>query len=189
MVVLRERASALLLLISAVLAPARPQALQTQSPPVPDYQVKATFLFQFAQFVDWPREAFPETQASLVIGILGQDPFGTYLDETVRNESVRDHQLSIERYHRVEDIRRCHILFVSRSEANRVEQILAGLKGHHTLTVSDVNEFAGRGGMIEFLTQENKIRLRINLGAAKAAGLTISSKLLRPANVINSAEK
>src|SRR6267378_1758058 len=149
-----------------------------------EYQVKAVFLFNFAQFVEWPTNAFPEAQTPLVIGVLGEDPFGAYLDETVRGEKVNDRPLVVQRYHRVEEIKACHVLFISRSETENLEPIFTNLKGRNVLTVSDAVGFAQRGGMIRFVTEKNKIRLRINLEAAKAAGLTISSKLLRPAEIV-----
>ena len=89
-----------------------------------EYQLKAVFLFNFAQFVDWPQESFPEAQTPLVIGVLGEDPFGTYLDEIVRGETVNDHHLVVQRYRRVDEITTCHILFISRSESKRLEPIL-----------------------------------------------------------------
>lgn len=150
----------------------------------PEYQIKAVFLFNFAQFVDWPPHAFPESKTPLVIGILGEDPFGAYLDETVRNEKVNKRPLVIQRYRRVDEIKICHLLFISRSEKDQLEQIFAELKGRNILTVGDYEGFALRGGMIRFITEKNKIRLRINLEAAKAAKLTISSKLLRPAAIV-----
>jgi hypothetical protein len=150
-----------------------------------EYQVKAVFLFNFAQFVDWPASAFADSQAPLVIGVLGEDPFGAYLDETVRGEKVNNRPLIVERYRRVEEIKICHILFVSRSEAERLEKIFAELKERNILTVGDFEGFTKRGGMMRFVTEKNKTRLRINLEAAKAAGLTISSKLLRPAEIIS----
>jgi hypothetical protein len=136
-------------------------------------------LFNFAQFVDWPPKAFPEAQTPLVIGILGEDLFGSYLDETVRGEKVNDRPLVVQRYHRIGEIKTCHVLFISRSESARLEEILASLKGRSILTVGDTDDFALRGGMIRFVTEKNKIRMRINLEAVKAANLTISSKLLR----------
>jgi hypothetical protein len=150
----------------------------------PEYQVKAVFLFNFAQFVDWPPQAFPEAQTPLIIGVLGNDPFGSYLDETVRGEKVNTHPLVVRRYRRVEEIDTCHVLFISQSEANRLEQILNRLKGRNILTVGDANGFANRGGIIQFVTENNKIRMRINLGTAKACNLKISSKLLRPAEIV-----
>lgn len=149
-----------------------------------EYQLKAVFLFNFAQFVDWPPEAFPEAQTPLVIGVLGQDPFGTYLDETVRGEKVNHRPLAVQRYRRAEDVKACHILFISRSESNLLEQTVATLNNRSILTVSDAEGFARRGVMIRFVTEKNKIRLKINVEAAKAAHLTISSKLLRPAEIV-----
>ena len=139
-----------------------------------------------AQFVDWPRNAFSNQHTPLVIGILGEDPFGTFLDDTVRDEMANGHPIAVERYQRLENVKNCQVLFVSRSEANQIGEILAAVRGRSTLIVGDANGFADRGGMIQFVTVENRIQLRINLAAAKAANLTISSKLLRPATVINS---
>jgi hypothetical protein len=150
----------------------------------PEYQLKAVFLFNFAQFVEWPASAFPEPDTPLGICILGEDPFGGYLDETVRGETVANHPLTVRRYRRVNEIKGCHILFVSRQEQGHLSEILDSLKGHSVLTVSDAERFASRGGMIRFVTDHNRIRLRINLEAARAANLTLSSKLLRPAQIV-----
>jgi hypothetical protein len=186
---IRKCLSPLLLLVSGLLFPVTQQSVAAQAPSVSEYQVKAAFLFQFTQFVDWPPDAFPARQAPLVIGILGEDPFGTFLDETVRDEKTNNHPVAIQRYRRLEDVKNCQVLFVSRSEAGRMGEIVAAFKGHNILTVGDADAFADRGGIIQFVTQENRIRLRINLEAAKAANLTISSKLLRPATVINPGAK
>jgi hypothetical protein len=155
-----------------------------------EYQIKAAFLFNFAQFVEWPPEAFPDKDTPLVIGIIGDDPFGPFLDEFVRGEKVSNRGLKIERYRQIEDIKICHILFVSSSEIHRIDGILSGLKNRSVLTVGDFENFAqGHGGMIRFITEKNKIRFRINLDAAKASGLTISSKLLRSAEIAGSERK
>lgn len=149
-----------------------------------EYQVKAVFLFNFAQFVDWPPEAVADSQEPLVIGILGSDPFGDLLDATVRGEHRGARPFLVRRYQRAEDIKSCNILFISRPEADRPQEVLAGLKSRPILTVSDAEGFAERGGMIGFVTDRNRIRLKINLGVAQAAHLTISSKLLRVAEII-----
>ena len=159
-------------------------SLGAQSPQVSEYQVKAVFLFNFAQFVDWPAGAFPGPTAPLVIGVLGDDPFGPYLDETVRGETVRGRPLEVRRYRKIEDIRACHILFVSPSEESRLEDILANLRHRAILTVGDGAGFAQRGGMIRFISERNRIRMRINVAAAEAVQLTISSKLLRAAEIV-----
>ncbi len=141
-------------------------------------------MFNFAQFVEWPETAFPAAETPLVIGVLGEDPFGPYLDETVRGEKVNNRPLVVERYRRVEEVKICHILFISRSETDRLEKIFASLKGRNILMVGDSDHFCGKGGTIRFVTEKNKTRLRVNLAAAKAANLTISSKLLRPAEIV-----
>jgi hypothetical protein len=159
--------------------------LAAQAPPAAEYRLKAVFLFNFAQFVEWPASAFPEPDSPLVIGILGEDPFGAYLDETVRGETVNGRPLTVRRYRRVEEIGGCDVLFVSRTEQGRLGEILDSLKDRSVLTVSDADGFASRGGMIGFVTEQNRIRLRVNLEAARAANLTISSKLLRPAQIVS----
>jgi len=151
-------------------------------------QVEAVFLFNFSQFVDWPQHAFANERSPLVVGVLGSDPFGAALDDVVRGEVVNGRTLEVHRYQRVEEVTGCHILFISRSERPRLGQIFAYLKGRSVLTVSDLEDFARQGGMIRFVLMEDKVRLRINLEAAKAAGLTISSKLLRPAQIVTPAE-
>jgi hypothetical protein len=155
-----------------------------QTAPSKEYQVKAVFLFNFAQFVEWPPAAFGDGTSPLVIGVLGDNPFGTYLDETVRDEKVGNRPLEVRRYQRVDEIKTCHVLFVGLSEANRLEQILASLKDRSILIVGDSNDFVQRGGMIQLASSQSRIRLRINEGAAKTANLTISSKLLRSAELV-----
>lgn len=150
----------------------------------PEYRLKAVFLFNFAQFVTWPRQAFPEAQAPLVIGVLGDDPFGAALDEAVQGEQVNGRPLVVRRYRKAEEIGICHILFFSRSVADRTEQIVAGLKGRPILTVGDIESPAMRSAMVRFAMEKNKIRLKINVEAARTAELTISSKLLRVADIV-----
>jgi hypothetical protein len=158
---------------------------QAQAPTFKENAVKAVFLFNFAQFVEWPPQAFSAPQSPLVIGVLGQDPFGRLLYEAVNGEMVRGHTLVVERYRRVEEIKTCHILFISPSESEKYDDIFAKLQGRAILTVGDSEGFARRGGMIRFVTEEKRIRLRVNLAAARAAKLTISSKLLRQAEIVD----
>ena len=146
--------------------------------------VKATFVFNFAQFVEWPEASFADAQHPIVIGVLGENPFGTALDDIVNGEIIGGRPLSVQRFARVEDITVCHILFVSGSERSRLPQIFAALKGRPILTVSDVPGFAARGGMIGFATEQRSIHLQVNLTVARASGLTISSNILRTATIV-----
>jgi len=147
----------------------------------PEYQVKAVFLYNFAQFVSWP--STQPLDSPFVIGIVGDDPFNSYLDETVRGEKVNNRLLTTQRFRRGRDPRNCNILFISQSEHDRAAQIVSSLKGRSVLTVSDIEGFADLGGMIELFTEKNKIHVRINLEAVKGANLKVSSKLLRVAEV------
>lgn len=154
----------------------------------PEYRVKAVFLFQFAQFVEWPGPAMAPDRAPdaapFEICVLGEDPFHEYLDETVQGEAVKGRQLTVRRYHRAEELTNCSILFIAQSEADQLDSILGVLRGQSVLTVGDSTRFAERGGAIQFVTVNNKIKLRINAEAAKAAQLTISSKLLGLADIV-----
>ena len=158
--------------------------LRAQAAPIPEYRVKATFLFQFTQFVEWPDDAFRSLEAPLAICILGDDPFGTFLDETVRDEKAQGHPISVTRYQRLEDVANCQLLFVSRKHASRVRDIAEAHKNQSVLIVGDSDGFVDNGGIVQFVTEQNKVHLRINLNAAKGANLTISSKLLRLATLV-----
>ena len=148
-----------------------------------EYQVKAVFLYNFSQFVDWPQAAFASNE-SFVIGVLGSDPMGSYLDQAVKGESVKGKPIIVRRYSSVEEAYGSNILFIREGTKEEMKKILNKLKGKNILTVSDNKGFAQQGGVIEFITKDNKIALRINLGAAKSEQLQISSKLLRLAEVI-----
>jgi len=152
--------------------------------PYDPYHVKAVFLFNFAQFVEWPADAFPKEDSPLIIGVLGDNPFGTALEESVRNEKINKHPLQVAYFPDIKALRKCHILFIRTSNAARLKAIFADLKGRSILTVGESETFLGSGGMIRFVT-DNKVRLQINLRAARQARLKISSKLLRVAEVVN----
>ena len=166
-------------------APAHAAEAPPQAPISAEYQLKAVFLFNFAQFLAWPQGAFQSPQSPIVIGVLGDDPFGPYLDRVVQGEKIGDRPLVVRRYRRAEDAAECNILFIGRSEAGEFDRVKEKLKGRSLLTVGDFDAFARRGGMVRFVTENGKIRLRINVAAAKAVGLTISSKLLAHATIVS----
>ena len=149
-----------------------------------EYQMKAAFLFNFAQFVEWPTTSFPSDNAPLVIGILGDDPFGTYLEKNIRGERVQGHQLKIVHFNDVSEVADCHILFINLKRSDSLTNALEKLKTKNILTVGESPGFIRQGGMIRFVTDENKIRLQINPDAAKRADITISARLLKLAEII-----
>ena len=136
------------------------------------------FLFNFAKFVAWPPEAFAEASSPIVIGILGENPFGGDLERTIRNKTISSRSLEVKEIRSLLEATNCHVLFISTSEKQRLTEIIQGLRGASVLTVGETERFTEAGGMINFVLEENKVRFRINDEAAKSAKLKISSKLL-----------
>jgi hypothetical protein len=149
-----------------------------------EYKVKAAFLFNFAQFVEWPVKRFADAKAPIVIGILGDDDFGPFLDELTQYQTVASRPLAVRRSRTVEDLTSCHILFVSRSEEGRNEPILATLADVAILTVGEVKGFAERGGTVNFFLEGGRLRFEVNTEAVRRAGLKVASQVLRLARIV-----
>ena len=164
---------------------AGPSPTQAAGETPTEYQVKAAFLFNFAKFVDWPPEKFSAQDSPLVIGILGEDPFGTVLDAVVQKKSINNRPLLVRRLSAAEDSKQCHILFISRSEKAHLGPLLDALKSQAVLTVGETERFAQQGGMINFVLVNESVKLEINANAAGTAGLKIRSNLLSLAKIIN----
>jgi uncharacterized protein DUF4154 len=177
-----------LLLFAALGCGAISRSVDAAAAPSED-QVEAVFVFNFSHFVEWPPQSFAAPTDPFIIGILGSDRFGAHLDEVVRGEQINGHPLQVQRFRSLADIERCQILFIDRSEGAQISQILAALNGRSTLTVSQADGAAEQGVMIQFAVEDSRVRLRINVESARAAGLTISSNLLRPAAIVGAAPK
>ena len=149
-----------------------------------EYDLKAAFLFNFTQFVEWPADCLPASATPFVIGVVGADPFGTTLDEIVANEKVHEHPIVVQRWKSIGEVGACHILFISHAESLRLREVAASLRGRGILTVGDSERFAARGGVIGFAMAGSRLRLEVNLDEARAQRLTISSKLLRQSTIL-----
>jgi len=143
-----------------------------------EYQVKAAFLYNFAKFIDWPAEAFNASNAPLIIGVIGNDPFGVALDQAINGKTVNGRPLVVRRLKWGQDLRACQILFISSSERKRLPQIIQSLRGASVLTVGDMAEFTQQGGIINFILEASRVRFEINSRASDQARIRISSKLL-----------
>lgn len=142
-----------------------------------EYQVKAAFLFNFVKFIEWPADSLGEG-ATFIIGVVGDDPFGSALDQAVAGKYVNGRQLAVRRLKWNENLRACHMIFISSTEQKHLAQILGSLRGAAVLTVGDVGQFNQQGGIINFIMETNKVRFEINAAAGEQARLKISSKLL-----------
>lgn len=161
-------------------------AVAADSRPVAgEYQVKAAFLYKFIKFTDWPTNAFAAPESPIVIGIVGEDPFGQTIDDLVRDEVVGVRPLIIKRLNSDGDLSGCHVLFVSPLEKDRAS-ILNRVKGLSILTVSDAPGFAEQGGMVTLVLANKRVSPEINQTVAEAAGLRISAKLLKLARLVKS---
>lgn len=154
-------------------------------PVVRDVEVKATLLFNFCHFVQWPEAAFPDAAAPFVIAILGRDPFGKFLDDLVAGEETHGRPIVVRRAARVEELVSAHLVYVSASEQAHIRRVVTALRGKPILTVGDEvgSGYTALGGLIGFSMERGNVKLRINLDEARAVGLNISAKLLRVATV------
>ena len=161
----------------AVIGVGHPVALGQNSKPT-EYEVKATYLYKFGRFVEWPTKVEGD---SFSICVLGQDPFGPALNAIIANETIAGKNVVAKRIPAPQDAVNCRVLFIGSSENTRLNQILTMLRDASVLTVSDLPEFTQRGGMVQFISEGDRVRFEVNLATAERAGLTLSSELLKVA--------
>ena len=155
-----------------------------------EYEVKAAFLFRFAQFVEWPPDAFKGAGEPFTYCTIGDDPFRGALERTLNGKTIGQRPLRVEHLNGAGRVEECQVLFVGGSgERKHVEEMLAGTGTLPILTVGEGDRFAENGGTIGFCTEDNKIRFEVNLDAAGKAGLKISAKLLALAKTVLGAPK
>ena len=142
-----------------------------------EYAVKANYLYKFAPFVEWPERAFPSPTSPFNICVVGEDPFGKGLDDAVQGQRVGERPIFVHRAPVAEPGMNCQILFASKSTAHSAADTLRAVAGAPVLTVTDQSRGVS-GGMIQFVMREGRVKFEINVAAAEASGLQISSKLL-----------
>lgn len=145
-----------------------------------EYTLKLAFIYNFAKFVEWPDS---DPKAPIVFCILGDDPFGHRV-VNIEERMVGERKILVRRNPGPEAIRQCHILFISSSEKQRLEQSLREVEGLSILTISDIPDFTRAGGMIGFKVSNDRIRFQVNLASARSSRLEISSKLLKLAESV-----
>ena len=166
-----------------------------------EYQVKAAFLYNFIKFVDWPAEETADANSPIIIGILGEDPFGDAF-VPVKDTHIKSRKVNVERFKSLEElkkdasqaetllhnqinaIRKCHLLFICSSEKGHLREIIESLKGVPVLTISEMTDFTESGGIIELMMEEGKVCFEINIRVAEKADLKIRSQLLRLAKKV-----
>ena len=176
--------------IGALLALAATAARAQDSPPASfRHEVEASFVYTIAKFVDWPPGAFPEAASPLIFALLGEDPIEESLARTVSGKTVGGHPIEVVRIRAQDDLVACHLLYVGRSEAARVDEVIESLRGSSTLTVGDLDRFAQRGGILRIRLEENLVRFEVNVDAAERARLQISSKILKLGKIVRDRQR
>ena len=155
-----------------------------------EYEVKAAFLFRFAQFVEWPPSTFKESGEPFTYCTIGDDPFRGALERTLDGKTIEQRAIRVQHLNGAGKIAECQVLFIGGSrDKQHIEEALASASTLPILTVGEAEQFAKNGGAIGFCTEANKIRFEVNLDAAGKAGLKISAKLLALAKTVLGAPK
>ncbi|HLJ24077.1 MAG TPA: YfiR family protein [Candidatus Acidoferrales bacterium] len=154
-----------------------------------EFQVKAAYLFNFLKFVEWPEDGGSDPHGKWVIGFIGESPIDGELAHLAEGKNVLGHELLVKKFQAADNLRACNILFITDSEKRRVPAILVALRGSSVLTVADMDNFVGSGGMVQFVVEDARVRVAIDVGATGRAHLKVSSKLLALAQIVSGSER
>lgn len=155
-----------------------------ESPKLTEYQVKALFLLNFTRYVEWPDEAFETAETPFTIGVVGRDPFDGDLLRVVEGRTVKGRAIVVKNLSSKVEIAACQILFLGGSKQSRLGEVLEEVEGRPVLTVGEDPGFLRLGGAVEFLSHGGNVRLKINMQAARASNLRMSSQLLQVADLV-----
>ena len=157
----------------ALLAP------QARANELPEYRLKAAFVYNFIAFTDWPAEVAP----TLNLCIVGADPFGADIDG-LNGKTAQNRTIAVQRKAAHESLRSCQVVFISASAMDHLPRLLETLRGQPVLTVADSAGAMRRGVALNMNVAQGKVSFEANLQAARAQSLGLSSKLLRLATEV-----
>lgn len=169
----------------ALLALACATSILPEDTPSVEYQLKAAFLLNFTKFVAWPTDAFQSDKTPISLCVFRHDPFGGALDDVIREKAINNRELQARRINDLPELKACQLVFVSQKEEKQLPEILISLKGSSALVVGEGEDFAERGGAIQFFLENNKLRFAVNVDAIQRARLQASSKLLALARIVH----
>ena len=144
-----------------------------------DYQIKAERICSFARFIEWPSRRFTSSDAPFVIGVYGEDQISDLLREAIQGRRIKNRAVVIRHILAKQELPSCHVLFVSRSERDRLPEVLREVRREGVLTVGETENFLSRGGVINLFVADNTVRFEMSRDAARRERLTVSSKLLQ----------
>lgn len=173
---------------AVIILAAAPLAAQTPTGAVinREYAIKAAFLYQFLNYVEWPSDAFSEETAPFIIGVHGTNPFGTVLNQVAKDKKVAGRAILVRDVSSASEVTNCHILFVPKSVLKPMQDsVLQAAHRSHVLTVGESDDFIDRGGAAQFVLEGNKVRFVFNKEVIAKSNLKVSSKLLALAKVVS----
>jgi hypothetical protein len=147
-----------------------------------EYQVKAAFLLNFTKFIEWPPSAFELPDSPIAICILGEDPFGSSLEQVVSGEVVNQRKVVVRRIKRIPEPKACQVLFWEKPDRDASKALTA--LGPGVLTVGEGDSFVRDGGIISLVIENRRVQFDVNQQAAESARLKLSSKLLSAARSV-----
>lgn len=173
------RILAVLALAAAFAPPSRrPDAQASEA------ELKAAWLYNFAQHVEWPASAFKDDRAPVVVCILGAHPVEEALAKVVRGKAAQGRPVEVRRAAQPADLKGAHVAFIPDAEKERFDQAVAAARGQALLLVGESEGCARRGAALNFYLDDSRVRFEANVEAASRAGLTVSSKLLKFARLV-----
>ena len=169
--------------VALAMAPFCSTYVAAQTSPYTLYQHKALYLFNFAKYTEWPKQAFADDNAPFVLGILGDDPFRSDID-IIKGKTIKGRKLVVRKFHFVQEVTNCHLLFICASETNNLTQILQAVEHLSILTISEADGFIEHSGMINLVAEQKSagsqvVGFEINQAAAEKANLRLDTQLLK----------
>ncbi|HEY5239032.1 MAG TPA: YfiR family protein [Rhizomicrobium sp.] len=159
-------------------------ALADENMQLVEQEIKAGLLYNFLKYTQWPDDHSPAADGDVIVCLFGGDPFDGHL-QPMSGRTVNQHAIKIRNVKGADDLSACSLVFVHANQKADWPQLQKTLAGKDVLTVSDFDGFAASGGMIEFIRADNRIGIKINVDAVKAAHLAVEDRLLKLASAVH----
>jgi len=154
----------------------------------PEYSVKAAFVYNFTKFVEWPEEAYMDANDFIILCIIPDSP-NTDVFLSLQDKKVRGKRIIVKKCDKIEELQGCNILFLDSTDKAFIQKVLRETRDRNILTIGHMKGFSQDGGIINFFTEEGRLRFEVNLDAAQRADLKLGSQILMSAEIIKKEKK
>jgi hypothetical protein len=177
--VMRHLASVLILAVAASGA----DGIQDRTE-VKEHDLKAAFVYNFLVFAEWPESAFKNSEAPIVVGILGKDPFDGALEKAFKDRTAHGRKIEIRQLDAARGATACQLVFIPDGEKKNLADVLAAAKDRNVLVVCESGGLAAKGAALNLVVEDKKVKIEANPAAASRAGVKLSAKLLKLARIV-----